>query len=109
MAEEKPQEEQSKEEVVNLSVADSTDDEEQGPTRMTKAKWLACLSLGLGYTTAFQQLACTGTILRHIDQELGHSSQYNWMLAAYTLAQAVCLPLNGMSLWTFSDQGEKNK
>jgi hypothetical protein len=97
MAEEKPQEAQSKDEVVNLSVADSTDDDqEQGPTRMTKAKWLACLALGLGYTTAFQQLACTGTILRHIDEELGHSSQYNWMLAAYTLAQAVCLPLNGM-------------
>jgi len=73
----------------------STSSAESGPTRMTRAKWLACIALGLGYTTTFQQLACTGSIIRHIDAELGHSPQHNWMLAAYTLCLAVCLPLTG--------------
>lgn len=73
-----------------------SDSEEEAPEKMTRAKWLACIALGLGYTTAFQQLACTGTILRPIDQELGHSPHYNWMLASYTLCSAVFLPLTGM-------------
>lgn len=42
-----------------------------GEPRMTRAKWLACLALGLGYTTTFQQIACTATIIKHIDDELG--------------------------------------
>jgi hypothetical protein len=38
---------------------------------MTKAVWLACIALGLSYTTAFQQNACTAAIVKHIDAELG--------------------------------------
>jgi hypothetical protein len=38
---------------------------------MTKAVWLACIGLGLAYTTAFQQNACTTAIVKHIDDELG--------------------------------------
>lgn len=83
--------------------ADSSSDE-GGPEKMTRAKWLACIALGLGYTTAFQQLACTGTILRPIDQELGHTPHYNWMMASYTLCSAVFLPLSGTvrhATWCF--------
>lgn len=46
-----------------------------GEARMTKAKWLACIALGLGYTTAFQQHACTATIMRHINKEIGGSQR----------------------------------
>lgn len=87
------------EEVVPASPSNDVQSDSSGaaPTGMTKAKWLACIALGLGYTTTFQQLACTGTIVRHIDLELGHSPQHNWILAAYTLCLAVCLPLTGKS------------
>lgn len=67
----------------------------QGESRMTKAKWLACIALGLSYTTAFQQHACTATILKHIDDALGPTAHYNWMLSAYTISVAVSLPLAG--------------
>ena len=40
---------------------------------MTPAIWLACISLCLSYTTAFQQNACTAAIVKHIDAELGLS------------------------------------
>jgi len=62
---------------------------------MTRAKWLACIALGFGYTTAFQQHACTATIMRHINIALGPTPQYNWMLTAYTIGSAVTLPLTG--------------
>jgi hypothetical protein len=42
-----------------------------GETRMTKAKWLACLALGLSYTSAVQQGACLGAIVKSIDEALG--------------------------------------
>jgi len=67
----------------------------QGESRMTRAKWLACIALGFGYTTAFQQHACTATIMRHINIALGPTDQYNWMLTAYTIGSAVTLPLTG--------------
>ncbi|KAF1812828.1 MFS general substrate transporter [Eremomyces bilateralis CBS 781.70] len=76
-------------------VSSTTSETAGGPPGMTKAKWLACIALALGYTTTFQQFACTGSIVRHIDLELGHSPQYNWMLAVYTLGLAVCLPVTG--------------
>jgi hypothetical protein len=38
---------------------------------MNRTKWLACIALGLSYTTAFQQNACTAAIVKHIDAELG--------------------------------------
>jgi len=41
---------------------------------MTKEKWLACIALGLSYTTAFQQNACTAAIVKHIDEELGNAN-----------------------------------
>lgn len=42
-----------------------------GEARMTKAKWLACIALGLGYTTSMQQATCLGAILRSINLALG--------------------------------------
>jgi hypothetical protein len=42
-----------------------------GELHMTKAKWLAILSLGLLYTTSFQQGACLGAIVKSIDEALG--------------------------------------
>lgn len=38
---------------------------------MNKAKWLACVALGLAFTTSYQQNACTSAIVKHIDTELG--------------------------------------
>jgi hypothetical protein len=32
----------------------------EGEEGMTRAKWLALIALGIGYTTAFQQGACIG-------------------------------------------------
>jgi len=50
-------------------VASSQEDEPEA--HMTKAKWLACFALGLSYTTAFQQGACLGAIVKSIDEALG--------------------------------------
>jgi hypothetical protein len=51
---------------------DSTENEDgDGEQGMTRAKWLACLSLGLLYTTSFQQGACLGAIVKSIDEALG--------------------------------------
>jgi hypothetical protein len=47
------------------------DDEEYIEPRMTKAKWLACIALGISYTTAFQQGATVGAIIKSIDEALG--------------------------------------
>jgi hypothetical protein len=47
------------------------EDEEYVEHRMTKAKWLACIALGISYTTAFQQGATVGAIIKSIDQVLG--------------------------------------
>jgi hypothetical protein len=47
------------------------DDEEYVEPRMTKAKWLACIALGISYTTAFQQGATVGAIIKSIDEALG--------------------------------------
>jgi hypothetical protein len=47
------------------------DTEDEGESGMTRAKWLACLALGLSYTTAFQQGACLGAIVKSIDEALG--------------------------------------
>lgn len=40
-------------------------------SRMSFAKWMACIALGLSYTTAIQQHSCTATIVKHIDIALG--------------------------------------
>jgi hypothetical protein len=60
---------------VERASSDSSNNTPAGkqPT-MTKAIWLACIGLGLAYTTAFQQNACTSAIVKHIDDELGISS-----------------------------------
>jgi hypothetical protein len=49
----------------------SKEDEEFIEPRMTKAKWLACIALGISYTTAFQQGATVGAIVKSIDEALG--------------------------------------
>lgn len=83
MASEEKKEVQSPQHVekvdqVETAVADHASDsehEEKQParveTRMTKAKWLACISLCISYSTAFQQNAVTAAIAKHIDDELG--------------------------------------
>lgn len=65
-------------ETVDLSTLKTEDDSDSGEkritrveTRMTKAKWLACIALCISYTTAFQQNAVTAAIAKHIDDELG--------------------------------------
>ena len=49
------------------------DNQGEGEVRMTKAKWLACLALGISYTSAVQQGACLGAIVKSIDEALGMS------------------------------------
>jgi len=71
------------------------DDEEYIEPRMTKAKWLACIALGISYTTAFQQGATLGAIVKSIDEALGPTSYYNWMLSASTVSTSIALPLSG--------------
>jgi hypothetical protein len=51
--------------------APDIDPEDEGESGMTRAKWLACFALGLSYTTAFQQGACLGAIVKSIDEALG--------------------------------------
>lgn len=111
-------------EVVKSSTADNGSDSEHDEkpppaveTRMTKAKWLACISLCISYSTAFQQNAVTAAIAKHIDDELGEeplplmslsdpvyqeltpvagpTTYYNWILSAYTIAVSVTFPLSG--------------
>ncbi|TLD18252.1 Neutral ceramidase B [Venturia nashicola] len=62
---------------------------------MNRTKWLACIALGLSYSTALQQHACTATIVKHIDAALGPTSYYNWMLSANNIANSIALPLSG--------------
>ena len=87
-------------------------DEEYIEPRMTKAKWLACIALGISYTTAFQQGATLGAIIKSIDEALGMfmksfppltiptnligpTTYYNWMLSATTVSTSIALPLSG--------------
>jgi hypothetical protein len=46
-------------------------------SRMSFAKWMACIALGLSYTTAIQQHSCTATIVKHIDIALGNFNDEN--------------------------------
>ncbi|KAE9992342.1 hypothetical protein EG327_009296 [Venturia inaequalis] len=64
-------------------------------TTMNRAKWLACIALCLTYTTSFQQNSCTAAILKRIDEKLGPTTYYNWMLTAYTISVSVSLPISG--------------
>src|ERR1700735_3839347 len=98
---------------VELDKVDQAPDnniEDGGESGMTKAKWLACLALGLSYTTAFQQGACLGAIVKSIDEALGvcfclvscattdrrqPTTYYNWMISASTISTSVSLPLAG--------------
>ena len=91
----------------------NADDQGEGEAKMTKAKWLACLALGLSYTTAFQQGACLGAIVKSIDEALGMAiavrkllcvlissilgptDYYNWMISASTITTSISLPLSG--------------
>jgi hypothetical protein len=57
------------EDVDSTKVLD--DDDDYIEPRMTKAKWLACIALGISYTTAFQQGATLGAIVKSIDEALG--------------------------------------
>ena len=60
---------------VKMASPDSTSEVKepvsQPETRMTKAKWLACIALCISYSTAYQQNAVTAAIAKHIDDELG--------------------------------------
>ncbi|QDS74911.1 hypothetical protein FKW77_004056 [Venturia effusa] len=67
----------------------------EGEEGMTRAKWLALIALGIGYTTAFQQGACIGAIVKSIDEALGPTTYYNWMLSASTITSTISLPLAG--------------
>jgi hypothetical protein len=58
---------------VERASSSSTNNVGERQQTMTKAVWLACIGLGLAYTTAFQQNACTTAIVKHIDDELGMS------------------------------------
>lgn len=65
-----------KAEAVTVDNASDSDREDEKAaarteTRMTKTKWLACISLCISYSTAFQQNAVTAAIAKHIDDELG--------------------------------------
>jgi hypothetical protein len=65
---------------VELEPLETHDDElDTIPTstegRMNLTKWLACIGLGLSYSTAIQQHACTATIVKHIDAALGEYSK----------------------------------
>ncbi len=53
--------------------SETASEEDFGPvdSRMSFAKWMACIALGLSYTTAIQQHSCTATIVKHIDIALG--------------------------------------
>jgi hypothetical protein len=65
--------------VETINVSNESDDaSESESNRMNATKWLACIALGMSYTTALQQQACTASIVRHIDIELGPTSYYNW-------------------------------
>lgn len=60
--------------MENMDEVSSNGDEailQRKDTGMNRAKWLACISLCLAYTTAYQQSACTSAILKHIDEKLG--------------------------------------
>ncbi|KAF2400662.1 MFS general substrate transporter [Trichodelitschia bisporula] len=80
-------------EEVSRQPTSSIDDERDG--KMTKEKWLALISLGLAYMTAFQQSATLGGILKSIDNALGPTTYYNWILSALTISSAISLPLSG--------------
>jgi hypothetical protein len=58
-------------EKTSVEIHDAARAEDEGESHMTRAKWLACLALGLSYTTAFQQGACLGAIVKSIDEALG--------------------------------------
>jgi len=53
------------------TISNNSEEDEYIEPRMTKAKWLACIALGISYTTAFQQGATLGAIIKSIDQVLG--------------------------------------
>ena len=55
----------------------SEEDLNVAESRMSLAKWMACLALGLSYTTAIQQHSCTATIVKHIDIALGNFKDEN--------------------------------
>lgn len=55
----------SKSEVAYIETTSKSSPEKselmgEGEEGMTRAKWLALIALGIGYTTAFQQGACIG-------------------------------------------------
>jgi hypothetical protein len=58
---------------LTSSRGSNEDDNGDGELHMTRAKWLAILSLALLYTTSFQQGACLGAIVKSIDEALGKS------------------------------------
>ena len=61
--------------VINKEAEESSHEALTQPeTRMTKAKWLACIALCVSYTTAYQQSACTAAIVKHIDSQLGETA-----------------------------------
>ncbi|RDI79439.1 hypothetical protein Vi05172_g10580 [Venturia inaequalis] len=82
-------------ETTSRSSLEKTDPMGEGEEGMTRAKWLALIALGIGYTTAFQQGACIGAIVKSIDEALGPTTYYNWMLSAGTITSTMSLPLAG--------------
>jgi hypothetical protein len=57
--------------VVDISAEERDNEEGAEQSSMNLTKWLACIALGLSYTTAIQQQACTASIVKHIDIALG--------------------------------------
>jgi hypothetical protein len=69
---EKKQEDTTVTERVEVSESVDETPEETSETRtMNLTVWLACIALGLSYTTAIQQQASTASIVKHIDIALG--------------------------------------
>ena len=58
-------------EMVEIPNRDGASEEIELPAEhhsvMNLQIWLACIALGLSYTTAIQQHSCTASIVKHID------------------------------------------
>ncbi|QDS72450.1 hypothetical protein FKW77_009493 [Venturia effusa] len=90
-----PQEVEEKGSSLSVESSEAETDGAQRGSSMDSSQWLACIALGLSYSTSIQQHASTATIVHHIDAALGPTSYYNWILSGHTIAVSLSLPLAG--------------
>ncbi|KIW02082.1 uncharacterized protein PV09_06575 [Verruconis gallopava] len=84
------------EKVEHVNSNDASSDEAPAVKhKITTTQWLAIIALALSYMTAFQQGACTAAIVKSIDEALGPTTYYNWMLTANTITSTISLPVAG--------------